>query len=97
MLLGLIGWLAIGLILGFIVSKVLDLHGDDPNLGIGVAAGSADHRRRRLYVVQRRRRERVECMEHAVCRHRRDRRPVLWHGIRSRYISRTPQTRRRSY
>ena len=41
MLLGILGWIAVGLLIGFIASKVVDLHGDDPRLGIGVAAGGA--------------------------------------------------------
>ena len=41
MFVGLLGWVVIGLILGFVVSKFLDLHGDDPRFGIGIAAGAA--------------------------------------------------------
>lgn len=41
MILGIIGWLAVGLLVGFIVSKVVDLHGDDPILGIGGAVAGA--------------------------------------------------------
>ena len=35
------GWVALGLIAGFIVSKLLNLKGDDPKMGIGMAAGGA--------------------------------------------------------
>ena len=38
---GIVSWIAVGLLVGFIVSKFLDLHGDDPRLGFAVAAGSA--------------------------------------------------------
>jgi uncharacterized membrane protein YeaQ/YmgE (transglycosylase-associated protein family) len=41
MILGIIGWLAAGLLVGFVVSKFVDLHGDDPILGIGAAVGGA--------------------------------------------------------
>ena len=41
MLMGIIGWVVVGLAVGFIVSKVLDLHGDDPLLGIGISLGGA--------------------------------------------------------
>jgi uncharacterized membrane protein YeaQ/YmgE (transglycosylase-associated protein family) len=41
MFIGIIGWVIVGLAVGFIVSKVLDLHGDDPLLGIGVSVGGA--------------------------------------------------------
>ena len=38
---GIFGWLAVGLLVGFVVSKFVDLHGDDPILGIGSAVGGA--------------------------------------------------------
>jgi uncharacterized membrane protein YeaQ/YmgE (transglycosylase-associated protein family) len=41
MILGIIGWLVLGLLVGFVVSKFVDLHGDDPILGIGAAVGGA--------------------------------------------------------
>jgi len=41
MLLGIIGWIVVGLIVGFIGSKAVNLRGDDPRLGIGVACASA--------------------------------------------------------
>lgn len=34
-------WIAIGLIVGMIATKVVDLHGDDPRLGLAVTCGSA--------------------------------------------------------
>jgi uncharacterized membrane protein YeaQ/YmgE (transglycosylase-associated protein family) len=41
MFIGIIGWVIVGLAVGFTISKVLDLHGDDPLLGIGISVGSA--------------------------------------------------------
>ena len=40
MLIGIIGWAVLGLIIGFIFSNVINLHGDDPRFGIafGVVA-----------------------------------------------------------
>ena len=38
MFLGILGWTACGAILGFIVSKMVDLRGDDPRLGVAIAA-----------------------------------------------------------
>ncbi len=35
------GWIVVGLIVGFIVSKFVNLRGDDPRLGIGCAAVGA--------------------------------------------------------
>jgi uncharacterized membrane protein YeaQ/YmgE (transglycosylase-associated protein family) len=41
MLLGIIGWVVVGLLAGFIAQKFVNLRGDDPKLGIAVATGGA--------------------------------------------------------
>jgi uncharacterized membrane protein YeaQ/YmgE (transglycosylase-associated protein family) len=41
MFLGILGWIVVGLIVGFIVSRVVNLRGDDPRMGIGAAVGGA--------------------------------------------------------
>ena len=41
MIIGIVGWIAIGLLVGFIATRVVDLHGDDPRLGMAVACGAA--------------------------------------------------------
>jgi hypothetical protein len=38
MLLGIFGWIACGVALGFNFSKLINLHGDDPRIGIGMSA-----------------------------------------------------------
>lgn len=35
--LGILGWLVVGLLVGFVASKVVNLRGDDPRFGIGAA------------------------------------------------------------
>lgn len=40
-MLGFLSWLLIGVIVGFIGSKVVNLRGDDPRLGIGATAAGA--------------------------------------------------------
>ena len=35
------GWIAVGLLVGFIARKMVDLRGDDPRLGIAAACGGA--------------------------------------------------------
>ena len=40
MFLGVIGWIVLGLILGFIASKSLNLGQDDPKIGLAVAGGA---------------------------------------------------------
>jgi len=41
MLMGIIGWILIGLIVGLIGSKMAKLNGDDPLLGIGLGVAGA--------------------------------------------------------
>ena len=41
MFIGVIGWIVLGLIAGFIVGKFLNQRGDDPNMGIAFAGGGA--------------------------------------------------------
>ena len=38
MLIGIIGWIVIGLVVGRIASKIVNLQGDDPMLGIALGA-----------------------------------------------------------
>jgi uncharacterized membrane protein YeaQ/YmgE (transglycosylase-associated protein family) len=38
MLMGVVGWIVLGMILGFISNMVVDLRGDDPKMGICLAA-----------------------------------------------------------
>ena len=41
MFVGILGWLIVGVVVGFVVSKVTNLRGDDPKLGIFAAVGGA--------------------------------------------------------
>lgn len=41
MLVGIIGWIILGLITGFIASKMVNLRGDDPGIGIGLSGVAA--------------------------------------------------------
>ena len=41
MFLGTMGWIVLGLIIGFVASKSLNLGGDDPKMGIAMAGGAA--------------------------------------------------------
>ena len=40
MLIGIAGWIICGALIGFIASKMVELHGDDPRLGIGLGGVS---------------------------------------------------------
>jgi uncharacterized membrane protein YeaQ/YmgE (transglycosylase-associated protein family) len=41
MFLAVFGWIFVGLVIGFIASKALNLAGDDPKMGIAMAGGAA--------------------------------------------------------
>ena len=41
MLLGIIGWVVVGLVVGFIATKVVNIRGDDPTFGFAAAAAGA--------------------------------------------------------
>ena len=97
MILGIMGWVLVGLLVGFIATKIVDLHGDDPRLGLGVACGGAivaavlytaisgaEVTAWNLWSL-------VFAATGAVAG------VVTWHLVRSRYVSRLPYTRRSSY
>ena len=97
MIVGIIGWIVIGLLVGFVVSKALNLHGDDPRLGIVAAIAGAI-----VFAVGYTLFSGVSVAPWnpwsmlsaaigAVVA------LGVWHGVRSRYVSRAPQTHRRSY
>ena len=94
---GLIVWIVIGLIVGFVGSKLVKLRGDDPRLGIGAAVGGAvvggilytiisgvDLRVWNVWMM-------VVVLIVAVVG------VVAWHVVRSRTISRDSYTVRKSY
>ena len=41
MMIGMLSWIAVGALVGFIASKMVSLRGDEPLLGIGCAVGGA--------------------------------------------------------
>src|SRR5687767_3743228 len=41
MLLGILGWIVVGVVVGLVAAKCVNLRGDDPRFGIAVAVGSA--------------------------------------------------------
>jgi uncharacterized membrane protein YeaQ/YmgE (transglycosylase-associated protein family) len=95
MLFGIVGWLVVGLIIGFVASKAVNLRGDDPRFGIGAAAGGAI----------------VGGMLFSVISGTTAWNPwgllwaaggallsvIAWHAVRSRTISHDRQTQRSSY
>lgn len=96
-LLGIVAWIVVGLVVGFIASRMVDLHGDDVRLGMFVAVGGAVLAAA-IYTF-------VSGAGIGGWR------PwsliwgaaggalgaAIWHGVRSRYVSRARYTTRSSY
>jgi uncharacterized membrane protein YeaQ/YmgE (transglycosylase-associated protein family) len=90
-------WLVIALVVGLIANKLVDLHGDDPRLAIGAAAGGAVVAGI-LYLVfgpEGARGWDRWCLLYVTAAAAVG--VTVWHLIRSRYVSRAHQTSRRSY
>jgi uncharacterized membrane protein YeaQ/YmgE (transglycosylase-associated protein family) len=96
-LIGLIGWLLAGLLIGFIVSKVLDLHGDDPRLGIAVAAAGAVVAATLYTLISGAGVSAFNVWSLIWATLGAAAATGIWHTVRGRYVSRTPYTRRSSY
>ena len=97
MFFGILGWLVVGLVIGFVASRIVNLRGDDPWLGIA-AAGAGAIVGGALYSVisgdsvSPWNTWSVVCaVAGAVAG------AVAWHLVRSRYISHDSYTVRRSY
>jgi uncharacterized membrane protein YeaQ/YmgE (transglycosylase-associated protein family) len=92
-----IGWIAIGLIVGFIAGKVVDLHGDDPRLGTAVACGGAVVVAALYSLISG---AGVSAWHGAALASAAIGAAVaalVWHLVRSRFVSREAYTTRRSY
>ena len=97
MILGIISWLVVALLVGFIASKIVNLRGDDPRLGFAAACAGAIVAAV-LYTIMSQAPvsawsfwSLLMATTGAVIG------VVAWHLIRSRSISRESYTRRSSY
>lgn len=97
MLVGIIGWVVTGLLIGFIISKILDLHGDDPRLGLGAAAVGAVIAAALYTVITGAGVSAFNVWSLIFAAGGAGVALATWHLIRSRSVSRAPYTRRRSY
>ncbi len=97
MLLGILGWLVVGAVVGFIASKVINLRGDDPRLGIAASIGGAVVVAAIAAIVSGAGvmpwspRSLAFAAGGAVVS------VIVWHLVRSRYVSHASYTRRSSY
>jgi uncharacterized membrane protein YeaQ/YmgE (transglycosylase-associated protein family) len=97
MIMGIIGWVLVGLLVGFIISKVLDLHGDDPRLGIGIAAGGAIIAAVLYTVISGAGVSAFNMWSLSFAAVGAGVSVAVWHLIRSKSVSHAPYTRRSSY
>ena len=97
MFIGIVGWVVVGLLVGFIVSKVLDLHGDDPRLGIGVAVGGAVVCATLYTIISGAGVSAFNVWSLIFAAVGAGAGVTAWHLIRSKYVSHSPYSRRRSY
>jgi uncharacterized membrane protein YeaQ/YmgE (transglycosylase-associated protein family) len=95
MLLGILGWVAVGLIVGFVASRAVNLRGDDPRFGVGAAAGGAIVGGLFFSVISGTTAWNtwglLWAAGGAVVS------VIVWHAVRSRSISHDRQTERHSY
>jgi uncharacterized membrane protein YeaQ/YmgE (transglycosylase-associated protein family) len=98
MIIGIIvGWIAIGLVVGLIASKFVDLHGDDPRLGFGVACGGAVVAAALYSIISGAGVSAWHGWALLFAVMGAAGAAVAWHLVRSRFVSRESYTTRRSY
>ena len=96
MILGIVGWVVVGLLVGFITSKLIDLHGDDPLIGTAVACGGAVVAATLYTLISGAGVSSFNLWSLMFAATGAIAGIVTWHIIRARSVSREPFTRRRS-
>jgi uncharacterized membrane protein YeaQ/YmgE (transglycosylase-associated protein family) len=97
MFIGVVGWVVVGLLVGFIASKMVNLHGDDPRGGIGVAAVAAIVAAAAYSIISGAGVSAWNLWSVIFAAIGAIAGVVTWHLVRSHYVSRAPQSHRRSY
>ena len=97
MILGIFGWIVVGLIVGFIATKVVDLHGDDPRLGPAAACGGAIVAASLYTMISGAGVSAWNVWSILCAAIGAIAAVVTWHVVRSRSVSREAYTTRRSY
>jgi hypothetical protein len=95
MLLSILGWVAVGLVVGFVASRVVNLRGDDWKLGAGAAAGGAIAGGLLFCVISGTTAWNPWGLLWAAGAALLG--VIVWHAVRSRSISHDRQTQRSSY
>ena len=94
---GIVSWIAVGLLVGFIASKFIDLHGDDPRLGFAVAGGGAIVMAFLYTVISGAPVSPWNLWSLIFASSGAILGVVTWHMVLSRFVSRVSYTRRSSY
>ena len=97
MILGIVGWLTVGLLVGFIATKMVNLRGDDPRLGFGVACGGAIVAAVLYTMISGTEVRALNWLSLLFAAIGSVAAVVTWHVVRSRFVSREAYTTRRSY
>jgi len=94
---GIVGWLVVGLLVGFIATKVVNLRGDDPLLGYGAACGGALVAAVLYTLISGAGITSFNIWSLIYAAIGSVVTIVTWHMVRSRFVSREAYTTRRSY
>ena len=95
--LGILEWIVIGLVIGFIASKVVDWHGDDVRLGMFAATGGAILAAALSCIFSGTGVTAWNPWNLASAAAGASAGALVWHTVRSRYVSRQAYTSRSSY
>lgn len=97
MIFGIVIWLVVAVVVGFIASKFVDLRGDDPRLGIGAACAGGIVAAVLYTVISGSTVSAQNAWAPLAAAAGAVIGVVAWHAVRSRSISRGSYTRRSSY
>lgn len=97
MILSIAGWVAVALLVGFIASRIVNLRGDDPWFGIIAAGGGGILAAVAYTIISGAGVAGWHPWSLLMAAIGAAAGAAVWHGVRSRSISREPYTRRSSY
>ena len=97
MILGFLGWIVVGVVVGFVATKLVNLRGDDPRLSIGVAAAGAVVAGFLYSMISGNAVSAWNAWSILWAALGATVSSIAWHAVRSRYISHERYTPRSSY
>ena len=97
MFIGIVGWIAMGLLVGFVTGKIVNLRGDDPRLGLAVTCMGAIFGAVLYTIISGAGVSRWNLWSLMFATLGAIAAAVVWHLVRSRFVSHAAYTTRRSY